>query len=126
ERALLERLRQARRAAPEREGPAAVLAYHDLVNDHVFFLHDAAERLRRLYDAYKAHPKLSAAVAGEIAGAPYAAVARPRRRARRPGRAPRLLPRGPPPSPRAAELPPLRARLAGLPVGLRRVLPRGP
>src|SRR6185437_12665989 len=80
ERALLERLRQARRAAPEREGPAAVLVYHDVVNDHVFFLHDAAERLRRLYDAYKAHPKLSAAVAGEIAGAPYAEVARPRRR----------------------------------------------
>ncbi len=80
ERTLLERVRHARREAPEREGPAAVLAYHDVVNDHVFFLHDAAERLRRLYDAYKAHPKLSAAVAGEIAGAPYAAVARPRRR----------------------------------------------
>jgi hypothetical protein len=80
ERALLERLREARRASPERRGPQEVLAYHDLVNDHVFFLHDAAERLRRLYDAYKAHPKLSAAVAGEIGGAAYAEVARPRRR----------------------------------------------
>src|SRR5262249_28937671 len=69
---LLDQLRRDRRAAPEREGPLAVLVYHDLVNDHAFFLKDPAERLRRLYQAYRAHPKLSAAVAAEQGGAAFA------------------------------------------------------
>lgn len=72
ERTLLEKVRQDRRAAPDRRGPLEVLAYHDLINDHVFFIKDVAERLRRLYDAYKGHPKLSAAVASELGGAGYA------------------------------------------------------
>jgi hypothetical protein len=81
ERTLLEKAREGRRARPDRRGPEAVLLYHDLINDHVFFLHDVAERLRRLYDAYKAHPKLSAAVASELGGDGYDDVARPRKRA---------------------------------------------
>lgn len=71
ERTLLDKVRQDRRAAPERKGTAAVLGYHDLINDHVFFLKDVGERLHRLYAAYKGHPKLSAAVAAERGGAPF-------------------------------------------------------
>jgi hypothetical protein len=70
-RALLDEVRRERRAAPDHTGPEAVLLYHDLINDHVFFLRDVAERLRRLYDAYKAHPRLSAAVAAEQGGAGF-------------------------------------------------------
>jgi hypothetical protein len=82
ERALLDRVRVARRAAPERKGPLAILVYHDLVNDHVFFIKDVAARLGRLYEAHKAHPKLSAAVASEEAGGAFDDAARPRRGAR--------------------------------------------
>jgi hypothetical protein len=80
ERTLLDRVRQDRRVAPGRKGTAAVLGYHDVINDHVFFLKDVTERLRRLYDAYKGHPKLSAAVAAEQAGAPFEEAARQGRR----------------------------------------------
>lgn len=75
ERTLLEKLRQARRSNPQLAGPQAVLAYHDLINDHAFFIPDVAERLGRLYDAYKDHPKLSAAVASELAGLPFTRAA---------------------------------------------------
>jgi hypothetical protein len=60
--------------APARRGTAEVLGYHDVINDHVFFLKDHAERLRRLYDAYRSHPRLSAAVAAEQAGAVFEAA----------------------------------------------------
>lgn len=73
ERTLLDRVRQDRRVAPQRRGTAEVLGYHDLINDHVFFLKDHAERLRRLYHAYKGHPRLSAAVAEEQAGGAFTA-----------------------------------------------------
>lgn len=80
-RALLDKVRQERRASPARKGPDAVLLYHDLINDHVFFLRDVAERLRRLYAAYKDHPRLSAAVAAEQAGDAFdETVRRPRQR----------------------------------------------
>jgi hypothetical protein len=68
ERALLDALRGARRAAPHLRGPAVALEYHDLVNDHVFFLGDGSPRLGRLYAAYRSHPKLSAALASELGG----------------------------------------------------------
>jgi hypothetical protein len=74
EHTLLDRVRQDRRVAPQRRGTAEVLGYHDLINDHVFFIKDHTERLRRLYDAYKAHPKLSAAVAVEETGGPFEAT----------------------------------------------------
>jgi hypothetical protein len=74
ERTLLDKVRQDRRVAPERRGTAEVLGYHDLINDHVFFLKDHTERLRRLYDAYKGHPRLSAAVAAEQAGGAFEAT----------------------------------------------------
>jgi hypothetical protein len=66
ERNLLERLRARRREAPEAKAPAAVLAYHDLIHDHVFFIKDEGERLRCLYQAYRDHPKLSLSLAGEL------------------------------------------------------------
>ncbi len=71
EHALVDRVRQERRSAPDRRGPLAVLVHHDLINDHVFFLKDVAERLRRLYDAYRQSPKLAAAVARELGGGPF-------------------------------------------------------
>lgn len=67
ERALLDGLRGERRARPDQRGAHEALAYHDLVNDHVFFLKDVAERLRQLYAAYRSHPKLSLSIAGELA-----------------------------------------------------------
>lgn len=71
ERALLDRLRAIRKATPARQGPSAVLAYHDLVHDHVFFVRDIAERLRLLYRAYRDHPKLSLALAAELDGGAF-------------------------------------------------------
>jgi hypothetical protein len=71
ERALLEGVRAARRASPDRAAPRAVLEHHDLVNDEVFFVHDVAERLRRLYEAYRRKPKLSGAVAAEVGGGDF-------------------------------------------------------
>lgn len=71
ERALLDGVRWERRVEAERRGPQEVLAYHDVINDHVFFLVDVAERLRRLYGAYRTHPKLSLAIARELSGAPF-------------------------------------------------------
>lgn len=78
ERNLLERLRAQRRELPEAKAPASVLAYHDLIHDHVFFIKDEAERLRLLYQAYRDHPKLSlslAALLGGGAAAPRATLA---------------------------------------------------
>jgi len=76
ERALIDGVRAARRARPDQHGPQEVLVYHDLVNDHVFFLHDVAERLRRIYGAYRSHPKLSLALAAEIGGGAFAQAAK--------------------------------------------------
>jgi hypothetical protein len=73
ERNLLERLRARRRELPEAKAPAAVLAYHDLIHDHVFFIKDEAERLGLLYGAYRDHPKLSLALAIELGGGAEAA-----------------------------------------------------
>jgi len=71
ERTLLDRLRGLKRASPRMAGPAAALGYHDLIHDHVFFIKERSERLALLYKAYRDHPKLSLALAGEIAGAPF-------------------------------------------------------
>lgn len=76
ERTLLEGLRQERRGHPDQRGAQEVLGYHDLINDHVFFLKDVAERLRRLYAAYRSHPKLSLALASELSGGAFANVPR--------------------------------------------------
>src|SRR5690349_2590420 len=69
ERTLLERLRAQRRQTASAGAPAAVLAYHDLIHDHVFFIKEESERLRLLYEAYRSHPKLSLSLAQEIGGA---------------------------------------------------------
>jgi hypothetical protein len=76
ERTVLDNVRRERRARPALRGPQEVLDYHDLVNDHVFFLKDVAERLARIYGAYKSHPRLSAAVAAELSGGPFLLGAR--------------------------------------------------
>jgi len=81
ERVLLDRLRALKRASPRMKGPATVLGYHDLVHDHVFFIKDRSERLALLYKAYRDHPKLSLALAGELGGAPFAPSAPPSRSA---------------------------------------------
>jgi hypothetical protein len=73
ERNLLERLRACRRQAPPGSAPAAVLAYHDLIHDHVFFIKEEDERLRLLYEAYRSHPKLTLSLAQEIGGGTKAA-----------------------------------------------------
>ena len=88
ERTLLDKVRVERRAQPSRSGPQEVLLYHDLVNDHVFFIKDVAERLRRIYAAYRSHPKLSAALAAELAGGPFVLDARTARRDATPGAPP--------------------------------------
>lgn len=72
ERALLDGLRAFKRSSPRLRGPAAVLGYHDLIHDHVFFIRDRGERLALLYQAYRDHPKLSLALAVELGGAPFA------------------------------------------------------
>src|SRR4051794_28141945 len=43
ERTLLDRLRTAKRSSPSLAGPAEVLSYHDLINDHVFFIKNVAD-----------------------------------------------------------------------------------
>ena len=72
ERALLDRLRALKRGSPRLLGPAAALGYHDLIHDHVFFIKERSERLALLYKAYRDHPKLSLALAGELGGSPFA------------------------------------------------------
>jgi hypothetical protein len=71
ERVLLDRLRAVKRSTPDAIGPATALAYHDLVHHHVFFIKDVAERLGLLYEAYRSHPRLSAALAAELGGGPF-------------------------------------------------------
>jgi hypothetical protein len=53
---------------PELQGPKAALEYHRLVSQGVFFANTSVERAHLLYEAYKAHPKLSLGVSLEMAG----------------------------------------------------------
>jgi hypothetical protein len=71
ERVLIQLLREAKKQDPKKEGPAAALRYHKLVNDGVFFARDPTHRLQLLYDAFRDHPRLSLGVAREIAGGTY-------------------------------------------------------
>ena len=70
EREILARLSAAKKDAknvtPEMSGPAEVVGYHKVLNDEIFFTRDVRMRVRKLYNAYKEHPKLSKAVAHEI------------------------------------------------------------
>ncbi len=68
ERKLLDHLRARRREVPEAKAPTAVVTYHDLIHDHIFFIKEEGERLRRLYRAYRDHPKLSLQLARELGG----------------------------------------------------------
>lgn len=77
ERVLLDRLRALKRAQPRSAGPSAVLSYHDLIHDRVFFIKERSERLALLYKGYRDHPKLSLALASEIGGAAFAPLSLP-------------------------------------------------
>jgi hypothetical protein len=68
ERKLLGHLRARKRQMPQAKVTAEVLGYHDLIHDHIFFIKDESERLRRLYRAYRGHPKLSRELASELVG----------------------------------------------------------
>lgn len=50
------------------EGPRAVLTYHRLVNDGIFFEPTIASRLQALYAAYQSHPRLTLSCAREMDG----------------------------------------------------------
>ncbi len=68
ERTIVEKLRAPKKCNPERKGPAEVLSYLRLVNDKVFFVKDARERLAQMYNAFKEHPRLAQGIAAEIEG----------------------------------------------------------
>jgi hypothetical protein len=76
ERVLLDRLRGLKRSLPRAAGPAAVLGYHDLIHDHVFFIKERSERLALLYKGYRDHPKLSLALAIELGGEAFEPLSR--------------------------------------------------
>lgn len=50
------------------DGPRAVLTYHRLVNDGIFFEPTIASRLQALYAAYQSHPRLTLSCAREMDG----------------------------------------------------------
>jgi len=68
QRTLIAFVRQCKKAAPDHEGPATVLRYHQLINNEIFFERDLRVRLSRLYAAFMEHPKMSLGVALEMDG----------------------------------------------------------
>ncbi len=68
---LLDVLRAARKTFPDRRGPREALEYYSLVNNTVFFVKDKLERILELYKAYQTHPRVTLAVAAEMAGKEY-------------------------------------------------------
>jgi hypothetical protein len=50
------------------EGPKAVLQYHRLVNDGIFFERTITGRIQKLYAAYQSHPRLAVSCAREMDG----------------------------------------------------------
>jgi hypothetical protein len=71
ERRLIDKLRAIAKTDPSRRGPSVALEYHSLVNNGIFFVKDVRERLSDLYDAYKAHPRLSLGLAVEMGGGEF-------------------------------------------------------
>lgn len=57
------------------DGAKAAIAYQRLVNDGLFFANDSYQQLSMLYEAYKEHPKLTAATAREMDGEEFDAQA---------------------------------------------------
>jgi hypothetical protein len=70
ERMLIDKLIQTKKSASKR-GPAAVLRYHRLVNDGIFFERSIRGRLVALYEAYQSHPRLALSCACELDGKPF-------------------------------------------------------
>lgn len=66
ERKLLDVLQEAAGEDEHVEGPRAAKSYHHLVNSSIFFEDDVRSRLRELYRAYQAHPKLTLGAAEEL------------------------------------------------------------
>jgi hypothetical protein len=71
ERKLVDKLVQRKKSTKDAKAPAAVLEYHRLVNDGVFFVRSTGGRLRVLYEAYQSHPRLALSCAREIDGKPF-------------------------------------------------------
>jgi hypothetical protein len=55
------------------DGPRAVLEYHRLVNDGIFFQRSILGRLTSLYEAFYSHPRLALSCAREMDGKPFEA-----------------------------------------------------
>jgi hypothetical protein len=68
ERLLMRKLIGYKQSDPSQQGPAAVVEYHRLVNDGIFFRRSVSGRLAALYAAYQDHPKLALGCAQEMDG----------------------------------------------------------
>ena len=68
ERKLINKLVQRKKSMKDSIGPAAVLEYHRLVNDGIFFQPTIRGRILALYEAYQSHPRLALSCACEIDG----------------------------------------------------------
>jgi hypothetical protein len=68
ERNILRKLEELKTRDREKRGPAAVLNYLKSVNDKVFLVTDAGERLLQMIEAFNQDPRLSLGVARELDG----------------------------------------------------------
>lgn len=68
ERKLMSYLLAYAKSKPDAQGPRAIVEYHRLVNDGIFFTQTIADTIELLYEAYKSHPKLSLGCAQELEG----------------------------------------------------------
>lgn len=68
ERKLIDKLVQRKKSTKGAKGPAAVLAYHRLVNDGVFFERAISGRLHVLYEAFQSHPASPSAARARSTG----------------------------------------------------------
>jgi hypothetical protein len=68
ERKMVDKLVKWKKSTKSMKGPAAVLEYHRLVNDGIFFERTIRGRILALYDAYMSHPRLALSCACEIDG----------------------------------------------------------
>lgn len=71
ERTLITKLRARAKSEPGLAGPSAALEHYRLVNNELFFVKDARDRLFKLYDAYMTYPKMSLSIALELGGATF-------------------------------------------------------
>jgi hypothetical protein len=53
------------------QAPREALHYYKLINNGIFMTRDAVERVEKLYEAYRLHPRLTAGAAEELGGGVY-------------------------------------------------------